>query len=494
MSFLRAALLLLVALPLGAMAVGGTSGAFTAQTANPASTLTTAASFACDYPGLVLGTGGLASYWRLGESSGTTAADGQGSLNGTYTGTHTLGVSGAIAGTTNAAVRLGGGYVQVGDNLDFPGTAAFSLEAWVRPTTIDTTFRRIVSKNRDEGGRQGYEFWVESTNGLGFERFRDGVKDFVLVPAPALNTWSHVVATYDGSTMRVYVNGALGASAASTMSMTNNGASFRIGTDGQWAGDVWLGDLDDVAVYTSALNATQVQDHFRCGRRYRDVILETPGLQSYWRLGESSGTTAFDSKGTANGTYENGVTLGAAGAPNYANDAASFDGADDLVDFGDLHDFAGTASFTIEGWINRTAPGEADQWRWIAAKESVVDPRDGWGVIVAPDIYTPAPQSIYFNRWSAGTEHTVASTTLTVPNTWYHFAATYDGATMRVYVNGALEASTASALSLANTTLPLRLGAAAPPSTNRFAGRIDELAVYNTALTAAQVAEHYRAR
>jgi hypothetical protein len=88
----------------------------------------------------------------------------------------------------------------------------------------------------------------------------------------------------------------------------------------------------------------------------------------------------------------------------------------------------------------------------------------------------------------------VASTTATVAGTWYHFAVTYDGATMRMYVNGALEASTASALSIPNTTYPLRLGSLDPAPTNRFAGRLDEIAIYNVALSTAQVAEHYRSR
>ena len=124
---------------------------------------------------------------------------------------------------------------------------------------------------------------------------------------------------------------------------------------------------------------------------------------------------------------------------------------------------------------------------------SIIDPRDGWAVLVAPDT-SGTPQRIVLERIVAGTSNTVASTTTTVAGTWYHFAATYDGSTMRIYVNGALEASTASALSLPNTTFPMRMSSAAPPSVHRFHGRIDEIAIYNVALSAAQVAEHYRSR
>ena len=480
----------LAACCLTALVVAGAAGAaFTARTENPASTLTTASSFECDYPALVLGTTGIASHWRLGETSGTTATNSGGGPNGTYGGAHTLAVAGGIAGDSNAAVRLAGGQVDMGDNHDFTGTSSFTLEAWIRPTTIDGTPRRIVSKA--VGGLQGYELFVNSGSGISFQRIA-GSTNTVSTSAPSQSVWSHVVATYDGTTMRLYVNGALANSAASALSLLDNVAAFRVGNSAAGT-DGWAGDLDDVAVYSTALNATQVQNRYRCGHRYRDVVLGTAGLQSYWRLGEASGTTAYDSKGTANGTLANGPTFGGAGATTHPNDALTLDGVDDYVDLGDVYDFAGTASLTIEGWLNRGTLGEADKYRWIVTKQSIVDPRDGWALYVAPDV-TSWPQRIVFSRFAGGTEHVAISTTVTAANTWYHFAATYDGTNMRIYVNGALEATTASALAMPNTTFPLRISSAAPPSVHRFPGRLDEIAVYNTALSAAQIREHYAAR
>jgi hypothetical protein len=476
---------LAVAAVIALVLVGTAGAAFTARTENPASTLTTAASFECNYPGLVLGTAGVASYWRLGETSGTSAADSSGGITGTYTGTYTLGVSGGVAGDANPAARFAGGYVDAGDNRDFTGTASFSLEAWVRPTTIDGTSRRIVSKAL--GGLQGYELFVNSGSGLVFQRIA-GSTNSVTASAPPLTSWSHVVATYDGTTMRLYVNGSLANSGASALSLLDNAATLRLGNSALGT-EGWAGDLDDVAVYSGALSAAQVQNHFQCGHRYRDVVLGTSGLQSYWRLGESSGVTAFDSKGTANGAHANGPSLGAAGAPTYANNATSFDGVDDYIGFGDVYDFAGTASYTVDGWFNRTTVGEAGTWRVVVGKEPAVGSRDGWAIAISP-----GSQRIYFDRVSAGNDDVVISTTATVAGTWYHFAVTYDGATMRMYVDGALEASTPSPLSIPNTTYPLRLGSLDPAPTNLFPGRIDEIAIYDVALTAAQIAEHYRSR
>jgi hypothetical protein len=292
--------------------------------------------------------------------------------------------------------------------------------------------------------------------------------------------------------MRLYVNGSLANSAASALSLLDNASAFRVGNSAVGT-DGWAGDLDDVAVYSGVLSAVQVQNHFQCGHRYRDVVLGTSGLQSYWRLGEISGVTAFDSTGAVNGAHANGPTLGGTGAPTHANGATIFDGVDDSIGFGDVYDFAGTSSFTVEGWLNRTAVGEAATWRIIVGKEPAADPRDGWALAIAPNS-AGCPQCIYFDRVAASNDDTVNSTTGIVAGSWYHFAATYDGATMRMYVNGALEASTASALSIPNTTYPVRLGSLHPAPTTLFPGRLDEIAIYNVALSGAQVAEHYRSR
>jgi len=71
-------------------------------------------------------------------------------------------------------------------------------------------------------------------------------------------------------------------------------------------------------------------------------------------------------------------------------------------------------------------------------------------------------------------------------NTWTHLAATFDGATVRLFVNGVQVASQAQPTPLANTTGTLQIGADSYP-TEYFAGRIDEVRVYNRALSATQI-------
>jgi hypothetical protein len=80
------------------------------------------------------------------------------------------------------------------------------------------------------------------------------------VPVSAA-TWHHLVVTYDGATLRIYLDGSLSNSRASTTGVTNTPAGFYIGGDALDEAPL-SGSIADVAVYTSALSATQVAAHF----------------------------------------------------------------------------------------------------------------------------------------------------------------------------------------------------------------------------------------
>ena len=71
-------------------------------------------------------------------------------------------------------------------------------------------------------------------------------------------------------------------------------------------------------------------------------------------------------------------------------------------------------------------------------------------------------------------------------NTWTHLAATYDGATMRLYVNGVQVASRAQTGTIATSTNPLQIGGDSLYG-QYFAGMIDEVRVYNRALSVTEI-------
>ena len=87
--------------------------------------------------------------------------------------------------------------------------------------------------------------------------------------------------------------------------------------------------------------------------------------------------------------------------------------------------------------------------------------------------------------WTTGNQNTFGPSVLAV-NTWTHLAATFDGATVRLYVNGVQVASQAQTAPLATTSGTLQIGGDSYPN-EYFAGRIDEVRIYNRALSAAEI-------
>ncbi|MDX6615976.1 MAG: hypothetical protein QOD60_1067 [Solirubrobacterales bacterium] len=218
---------------------------------------------------------------------------------------------------------------------------------------------------------------------------------------------------------------------------------------------------------------------------YSPTVLATPGLLNYWRLGETgTATIAVDSKGTNNGTYFNLPTLGVAGAiSGDANTAADFDGASDYATVArSIQD-----DFSIEFWFKSTAgAGAGAQWD---ANDSLIDATvsgaaNDFGISLRHDGKITA---------GIGTPDVSVLSPLAYNNgAWHHVVFTRTKATgvMTLYVDGAAVGSAiGSTLSLTSPTavsFARRLGGGGTLATT-----LDEVAFYNSALSAATVADHY---
>ena len=90
-------------------------------------------------------------------------------------------------------------------------------------------------------------------NVAGTDRFAIGTVQL------ALNAWTHLAATYDGTTLRLYVNGIQVGTRASTGSMTTSSNALRIGGNTIW-GEYFTGLIDDIRIHNRALTATEIQE------------------------------------------------------------------------------------------------------------------------------------------------------------------------------------------------------------------------------------------
>ncbi len=211
-------------------------------------------------------TSGLIHRWEFNEGSGTSAANSVGAQAGTLTG----GASWA-AGVYGTAVDLDGtGYVALG-TMDISGSA-MSITAWVKSGYLVPDDFRIISKASSTSEADHY--WMLGTENTIAPRIRlktGGTTNTLSQYNQSYkflqsSTWQLFGLTYDGSTMRIYVDGTEVRSTAKTGALsTNNAIAAAIGRNGSDNSGRWRGLIDDVRIYDRALSAAEVKDLFDHG-------------------------------------------------------------------------------------------------------------------------------------------------------------------------------------------------------------------------------------
>lgn len=227
------------------------------------------------------------------------------------------------------------------------------------------------------------------------------------------------------------------------------------------------------------------------GSVYESLVL-SDGPVGYWRLGETSGITAYDLAGSSHGTYiclgpASNLTLGQPGAIAGDSDTAVvLKGKATAANLNDtgyvVVNDPRTADFpldvtrlTMEAWI---------KWDGSSGPNMIVNKDNSYEMQISGGSLQAAIQA---GSWTWKTGGTV------VANQWQHVAVTYDGADERHYVNGQLVYTTpltASSITPNNSSFQIGhrewTGQPSP-----FNGAVDEVAIYNKALTAEQLATHY---
>ncbi|HWM10293.1 MAG TPA: LamG domain-containing protein [Solirubrobacteraceae bacterium] len=196
---------------------------------------------------------GLVGAWGFDETSGSTAGDASGHGN-----------AGLISGASRRTGRYGNGlrfdgvddWVTVDDDATLDLSTGMTLEAWVRPETLGSLWRTVLIKeqdsqlayalyaNNDAGVPSGHVFTV-GDQGLGGPQ-----------PLP-VNQWSHLATTWDGSTLRLYVNGNEVSSTPLAGQAVESSGPLRIGGNAIWP-EWFQGSIDEVRMYDRALTAAQI--------------------------------------------------------------------------------------------------------------------------------------------------------------------------------------------------------------------------------------------
>jgi len=206
------------------------------------------------------------------------------------------------------------------------------------------------------------------------------------------------------------------------------------------------------------------------------VFAQTPGLVAALSFDEGTGTNAADSSGNNNrGTLVNGATWST--TAKFGN-AASFDGTNDRIDVADSNSLDLTSGMTLEAWVRPTA---SSGYRTVLLKE--VSGELAYSIYAADSDHSTRPSG-----WIrvANTSRYADGTGALPLNTYSHVAVTYNGSSLVFYVNGVATRTTAVTGNIQTSTMSLRIGGNTIWG-EYFQGQIDEVRVYNRALTQSEI-------
>jgi len=433
----------------------------------------------------------LVAQWQMNENGGTDVNDNNGNDN---PGTLNLGSSGNtniadawVDGISGSAIQFDGvdDRIQIPHSAELAPTYEITVEAWINAKSLGK-YNNIFGKYKCEERLSGFGLMIDKSDKLNWHIFT--AKDTYESTSPhskttfALNTWYYVVGTYDGSLMKTYINGVLD-TCVDTLSgpIFNEEADLYIGDidctfDSSGFDSPFDGIIDEVAIYNRSLTAEEIYTHYNA---------IDPSLVGQWHLDENVGTNVTDSSRKGNDGI---LHLGSGGNTNEADawtdgisgSALQFDGVDDYVDLG-MNDFQSDA-FTFSLWFNAFEIPRYSYHSFILSEDQSGNNRDlGIGVrdgmvsfIVGGDFDT--------TRISVNIKS----------NTWYYYAGTYNGSSLRVYLDGELAAGiTQSGFDIVTQGKNFYLGTEKMNFADYFEGIIDEVAIYNRSLTAEEIYTYY---
>jgi hypothetical protein len=395
-------------------------------------------------------------------------------LNGTFMGDPNAGGPNFVAGHDGMALDLDGidDYVDCGSDalFDMAGNE-MTVAAWVTIRACTNAWQVIAAKGEYAWRLSDYNLeprfhfgitWWQSADTFGV----DGVT------AVGYDEWHHVAGTFDGANINVYLDGALDNSEPTTEPIGLNEQPMLIGNNPYDLNRWWDGLIDEVKVYDCALSEYEIM--YLAGIQPTPIDPGTAGLIAYYPMENDV------SDATGNG--HDGVFMGDpnAGDPNFAEGlvcngmALDLDGTGDYVDCGYDPAFDVTTNeITVSAWV--TIRSIANQWAAIAAKGEYAwrlgnaswDPRFHFGITI----------------WNAPDTASLDGVTAVGYDEWHHVAGMFDGANIKVYLDGVLDVSTPTTEPIGINDKNMFIGDN-PDATGRYwDGLIDELKIYDRALS-----------
>jgi hypothetical protein len=403
------------------------------------------------------------SYWKLDESSGN-ASDSVGSNTLTNVGTATY-----SAGKINNGVNLNGSsqYFTFGTSPQ-TGAGSWSVNVWVKTSASGSNneFMFWGSNSTDNG----IDLYKNSSNKLQSNFYGGGG---IATSTTSINTgsWVMCTVTYDGTNIRVYVNGVLENTGANRTGAIS-GSNRYVGADGG-AGNFWNGSLDELGTWNVTLTANDINLLYNAGLGNQYPFTENlqTSLLAYYKTDESSGNASDSTTTGATATNNATVTY----ATGKINNGAVFNNTNYLsVSNAAVQNVSvGISDFTVSCWVKITSNGD--------------------GIIAFSDrdrgLRVNSTNFEFFMN-NAGSP-IISITSAMTTNTFYHLVIMRNGSTFTFYKNGTSVGTQTNSTSFEAAVGTFNIGSGPVALSRYMTGTVDETGVWLRALTATEVTQLY---
>ena len=446
-----------------------------------------------DTPIVVNPVPGLVAYWSFDSALGNTYYDVTGhGYNALASGAGLSLVPGVIG---NALSCPSGGFeITVANSKDSFVFKTFTVESWYYANSIPTN-GQLKILNFDyvaSGVRNGWTLCIVEQGYADFTLSSQDGNTWVnaqSVTALAPNKWYHIAGSYDGSNVRIYVNGVLENSVPYSGGVIAPGIDARLGCQRIMDGTVRFfanGKIDELKVYNYALSSAAIQSH------YNAIIppQNNTTLVASWTFDSSARNAYYDVTGHGYDALASGAGLSL--VPGIKGQALNFSGSSFDCVVQNSSEIFNTNNFTIEAWYysnvdptSGNGPGQIFDFQLIASGV-----RNGYALYVEPEGMVDFGMAS--NDGSYYTD--VLSTTIFKQKTWYHIVATYDKAFMKIYINGVLEGTVSQSVGFLAPHANARIGCQSMIDGtifNRLNATLDEVNFYNFTMSSDLVSAHY---
>lgn len=353
--------------------------------------------------------------------------------------------------------------------MDFT-TDDFSISLWVNPDDFSISNSRII--NRGNYQDSGWEVFVTGSGSVVLRTYQNGQLQNVSSSSSLdAGAWNHVVITRSGSDGSFYINGQASGGGSSIQDPTTYSGDLHIGNYPSNNSYDFKGDIDDVRIYGRVLAQNEAQQLYDQYQPTISLSRLNKGLTGRWSFdGDAKDRTPYVQHGNVNG----GILL--TGDRNGRADSAySFDGVDDYIRITNPTAYT-TNEFTWSAWIY---PENDTSDRMLLGADSVATAAYYFRLV--------SDERLHFSvHTQESSQQTLSGANSLSLQEWHHVVALYDGANLKLYVNGQLDNEKAISETLNPWGLD-RIGRWRDSDPRSFTGKMDDVRIYNRALGEAEI-------